>query len=415
MMVNDHLGYAGGVVHGPARWFKNILPCFDPSSSQVELVILGMEHPFAAELARVGVRPLFLNRSKWDPRALIDLIGLIRRHRIDILHVMGMKSIILGRIATRYAGCKVVVHFHDTQPVARPVRFVMRRLSAWSDLALSCAPAVAEMTEQDFAIPKEKSLILLNAIRVHEFSQERPDGRERVRAELGIGSNAWAIGMIGRLSPMKGHELALRAMTEVLARHPDVNLVVVGHGEMRPDLEELARELRLERTVIFTGQREDIPDVLAALDLVMFSSLREGHPLACLEAIAAAKPVVAFDIPGPGDIVKHGETGLLVRKGDVRGLAEAITATMDDRALYERMVAGCKQAREGFGLEQHLRKLEELWHALRRGQSLEDMRRIVADDDPSRLEQTELKTAGERKPYTSASISIWLAGMSGIV
>jgi glycosyltransferase involved in cell wall biosynthesis len=383
MMVNDHLGYAGGVIHGPARWFKNILPRFDPSHCQVELVILGMEHPFAAELARVGVRPLFLKRSKWDPRALLDLIGLLRRHRIDILHVMGMKGIILGRIAARYVGCKVVVHFHDTQRMARPVRFVNGQLAGWTDLALSCAPAVAEVAEQDFAILRGKSLILLNAIPVHEFSQERPAGRERVRAELGIGPATRAIGMIGRLSPMKGHELALRAMAEVVARHPDVKLVIVGDGEMRPALEDLVRELHLEQAVILTGQREDIPEVLAALDLVVFSSLwGEGHPLACLEAIAAAKPVVAFDIAGPGDVVKHGETGLLVRKGDVRGLAEAITAAVDDRALYERMVAGCKQARDGFGLEQHLRKLEELYHALRRGQPIEDMRRIAAGDNP---------------------------------
>jgi glycosyltransferase involved in cell wall biosynthesis len=381
MIVNDHLGYANGAVHGPSRWLAGVLPVFDPAKVQASVTILGAPHPFAAELERQGGHITFLNRSKWDPRALHDLITLVRERRIEVLHVMGMKGLIVGRLAARYVGCRVIVNLRDMTPVPQPLRFALRSLAAWTDLALGCSLPVARFATEHFRLPPEKTLALNNAIPVECYKAASADGRRRVRAELGLHDADRAIGVIGRLVPVRNHEAVLYAMQEVVERVDGARLIIVGDGERLPELRALARSLGLDQVVTFAGHRSDMADVLAALDVVAGPCLGEGRSLALLEAVATATPVVGFDADGVRDVVTHGTSGFLVPKSDTKALAEALVQVLKDKALYQRLVAGCVAVRDSFGIEHQVRKLENVYLAVVLGRPPADFPQILAEDN----------------------------------
>ncbi len=148
------------------------------------------------------------------------------------------------------------------------------------------------------------------------------EAKDRLLMELSIPPSATVLAMIARLVPIKDHSTALRALADPNLH--DTHLLVVGDGELRKDLEKESRELGIERLVHFLGWRQDIPDILAASDIVILTSTNEGTPATLIEAAAAARPVVATDVGGILSIVVHDETGLLVAPKKPEMLAQAI-------------------------------------------------------------------------------------------
>jgi glycosyltransferase involved in cell wall biosynthesis len=157
--------------------------------------------------------------------------------------------------------------------------------------------------------------------------------REAVRRELGLTPDCPVVGIVGRLDPDKGHFDTLKAFAEIAPRFPRAHLVMVGEGPLRGDLMAWAEEHGLKGRLTLTGQRPDVPRLLAAMDVFSHPSRREPFGLALLEASAAALPVVAYAEGGALEIVIPGETGLLAAPGDVSDLAAALTHLLSDPAL----------------------------------------------------------------------------------
>ncbi len=362
MIVIDHLGFAGGVIHGPGRLLLEQLPRFDRSLVDPLLCVLRPHHPMAARFEAIGFPPVFLGRSKWDPRALADLVRLVRRARSDVLHLMGEKAMILGRLAARAAGCRAIIHLRDTKSPTPTVRFLARRLAPWTDLALGCAGPVTDLAVRDWAIPPHKARTLLNGIDVDRFANPAPDARARVRAELRIPESAPVVAVVGRMAPEKGHDILIRSMPSLRLRCPDAVLLIAGDGPTRSACESLARALALEGSVRFAGQRADIPDILAAADAVALPSRwGEGLPGVVIEAIAAGKPVAAFPVAGTVDVVVHERTGLIVPQDDGPAMAAALARLLTDTDLRSRMAAACREHARTFHIEENVRRLERIY------------------------------------------------------
>lgn len=150
-------------------------------------------------------------------------------------------------------------------------------------------------------------------------------------------SNGKVIGSVGRLSEQKGHADLLRAMVLVLQRMSDTELILVGDGELRSELENLSRELKIDNHVWFLGKQENVYPYLARMDLFVLSSLWEGLPTVILEAMAAGTPVLATDIPGNRDLIRPGETGWLAPVANPTGLAESILLALTDIDRQKRI------------------------------------------------------------------------------
>src|SRR2546427_198094 len=186
-------------------------------------------------------------------------------------------------------------------------RWALRRFHR----AVAVSEGVAVALRRGGVAP-EKITTISNGVDVAVFSAGRPT----LAAEIGKG-NRLVVGMVSRLVRGKGADYFLHAASDVLSCFPETLFVLVGEGSARKELERLARELGIEKKVIFTGQRADMPGVYASLDVFVLPSLNEGMPLTVLEAQAANRAVIASRVGAVPQLIQHRETGLLIEPGDV--------------------------------------------------------------------------------------------------
>jgi glycosyltransferase involved in cell wall biosynthesis len=187
-----------------------------------------------------------------------------------------------------------------------------------------------------------------------------------VRAELGIPPDAPVIGTVSVLRPQKALDVLLRAAKILVEEFPGLRVLIAGEGDRREALEELARELGLEGTVMFLGVRTDVPDVLAALDIAVSSSDFEGSPLSVMEYMEAARPVVATRVGGVPDLIDDGVHGLLVQPQDPAAFAAAVAELLRDPARAAEMGRrGQERRRKEFDISVMVKRLEELYVRLR--------------------------------------------------
>ena len=366
LFVYDHLGYPGGVSHGPGQYLLNVLPRFDQSKVQSSLCVLRNRHPFAQQLEAVGVKPIFLNRQKWDPQGVTDLIGLIRRQNIEVVHLAGMKAGLVGRLAARATGTRILVHVRDMNPMGTILRFMQQRVAKWTDIALAVSNPVRVFAVDELGISSRLVKVTHNPIVLEKFNSLNVNAKSNLRAEFGITENTQVIGIIGRLSPEKGHKILIQAFPSLLKRCPEAVLLIVGDGPTRSELELLVKNLSLEREIRFTGYRSDIPRVLTAMDVVVMPSIREGFPNAAVEAMTAGIPVVAFRVGGLPEIVINGETGFLVEPNDQNELINALLQLLKDPQLWARQSEICRQQAKRFDVEEHIKFLEDVYANLTR-------------------------------------------------
>jgi glycosyltransferase involved in cell wall biosynthesis len=272
------------------------------------------------------VRPV---RIPGDARALRDLWRLIRALRPDIVHTHSSKAGFLGRLAARLAGVPHILHTphgHVFQgyfsPGATRAFAALERLAArWTDRIITLTDAEAEQhralrigrAAQFVTIP---SGVDLETVEGAVPARVVPDGR--------------VIGCVGRLVPIKGHCHLLDAVPGILARCPEARFVLVGDGELRPTLEAQARMLGVADRVVFTGFREDVPALLAGMDIVALPSLNEGMGRVLVMAMALGKPVVATRVGGVPELLQEGAAGALVPPGDPGALGEAVRELLRD-------------------------------------------------------------------------------------
>jgi glycosyltransferase involved in cell wall biosynthesis len=192
-----------------------------------------------------------------------------------------------------------------------------------------------------------------------------PEQRDGCRLELGLYPDVQVIGCIGRIEKMKRIDLLLEAFSVVLAEAPRARLVIVGDGKLRPRLEALAKRLGISHSVIWTGFRQDVPRLLAAMDVYVQPSTNEGLCISLLEALAAGKPVIATDVGGAREATREGRTAVLIPPGSVSAIAGSIVDLLGDR---ERRSALGGEARAAvltdFGSEQMIDGYKRLYKAL---------------------------------------------------
>jgi glycosyltransferase involved in cell wall biosynthesis len=309
-------------------------------------------------LRDAGIEVTFLSRRKHDPRALSDLVALVRRCQADILHLAGMKSILLGRVAAHRVGCRTVIHLHDTQPLGPLLGFLQRRVARWTDAALGVCDPVTNLAVSELEIDPRIAETLPNGVPIEEFALPGEGARESIRREFHIDRGVPVVGMVGRLSTEKQPGLLISALPRLLSKHPCAVVLIVGDGPLGSQCQELAKRMGVSASVRFAGQRADVPRMLAAMDLVAAPSYREGFPYSALEAAAAGKPVVAFRVGGMPEVVLDGESGLLIEPQDAVALVDAIAQVLAQPLLAARLAEGARTRAAAFSIENHVRRLE---------------------------------------------------------
>ncbi len=282
-----------------------------------------------------------------DLRALVGLVRLMRAWRPDIVHTHTAKAGVLGRLAARAARVPTVVHTYHGHVLRGYFSPAKTALFRWLETRLAASAdalvAVSESVRDDLVglgiAHAGKIRVVPLGLDLAHLAGELPRGA--LRREAGIPERAPLVGMVGRLVPIKDAPTFLRAARIVRETRDDVRFALVGDGEERAALEALCREMGLESRVTFFGWRRDLAAVYGDLDVVVNASRNEGTPVALIEALAAARPVVATRVGGTPDLLGGGERGRLVAPGEPEELARAVLETLTgSEAARRRAQAG---------------------------------------------------------------------------
>jgi glycosyltransferase involved in cell wall biosynthesis len=361
MVLADHIGYADGVRHGVTTYLLHVLPLLAAAGVDLTVCFLRAPHVAAADLQARGIRPVFFDAHKWDPTVALRVAALARRNRVRLLHATGVKGTLVARIAARLIGARTLVHVHDLNDPGAGLSALQQLLAQPTDAAVCVSEAVRELTVTRYRVPPGRVRIARNGIPLEMLRTAGANARSRVLAELGIDPGRPVLAVIGRMHPVKGHRSLLTMLPEIVRDCPRAVLLVIGDGPERAPCEALARSLGMSDHVRFLGRRGDVPRLLAAIDLVLMPSYSEGLGLAAIEALAAARPVIAFAVGGLPEVVSEGVNGRLVPPGDFQAFAAAVVETLRDPGRRLSYARGAASSAQRFSLEMHVQRLIECY------------------------------------------------------
>lgn len=301
----------------------------------------------------------FLRKGKWDLKPLVQLVQQFRADGTKVVHTHHLGQLLYGGLAGRLAGCRVIHTEHEYYTLMRPrAQQLLRVLTRLADRVTAVAEPVRNFLEGTAGLPASKLITIRNGVEIHRYEAAIPYDREK----WDLQNSDVVIGCVARLSPEKGHMVLLRAFQKVISRHPFARLVIVGDGEERERLQHLVATLSIGHFVRFLGLRADVPEVLGACDLFTLPSIQEGFPMVILEALAAGKAVIASEVGAIPDVIRHGDTGLLVPPGDADALADALCLLIEDQKARRRLgQSGHKLVREVYDFERTVGQYDDLY------------------------------------------------------
>jgi glycosyltransferase involved in cell wall biosynthesis len=308
-----------------------------------------------------------------DWRALSELIKIFRATKPSIVHTHSGKAGVLGRIAAKRAGVPVVIHtihgpsFGDFQ--GGLANFIFTNAERFAANSTTHFITVANaMTEQYLAAgigTREQYTRIFSGFALEPFLNAKAE--PELRARFGIKPNDFVLGKIARLFELKGHDDLLDVAQELVKRVPNIKFLFVGDGAWRQRLENKARQLGVADHIIFTGlvAPTEIPRYVALMDALVHLSRREGLPRALPQALAAARPVIAYDCDGAKEVCFENETGFVIKPGDLTTLTRRIEQLAKDPSLRSRFGAsGQKFVIANFPVEHMVRQIADLYSRL---------------------------------------------------
>jgi glycosyltransferase involved in cell wall biosynthesis len=357
---------ATGTNGGAQEHLYNLATRIDRSRYDISIVALS---PGSAvrKLQRVGV-PVSVIDEPDDAVAVGALVAHLAAVRPDVVHGHMYRAEIVGTkaaIALSRAGHPrpyIVNTVHSSRVRSVADREEVRRLTPEMDRLIAVSEAIArKIVVEGRSLRNGPQIELIhNGVDLERYDHQEPCCT--LRDEYGMEPGSRIVGVVARLEPEKGHPTLLDAWPLVLRECPDAYLLVVGEGSRQEALESQARELRIAHRVVFTGRRDDVPAVTAALDVAVLPSYREAQGLSVLEAMALSRPVVASAVGGIPEMIEDGVTGLLVPPHDPAALAKAVTRLLTDHPYADTLArAGHDLVHARFCVELMVKAIERIY------------------------------------------------------
>jgi glycosyltransferase involved in cell wall biosynthesis len=351
---------------GAERQALELARGLDRNRFHVSVCAMRSGGPLRAAFEDAGVPVVELRkRMPADPLRLLDLARLLRRERVDIVHAFLTPQIVWGYLVSRLARVRAflpsVRNAGTDEPAwwEPPLRFVLRRTPV---IHANAAATVDFLKARGLAKP-EQVVVVPNGVDLSRFGPQVTRGEYRRR--LGLGEGALLVGTVGRLAPQKNMPLFLQMAQRIRAQEPAAEFVIAGDGPLREELGRMASALGVSEYVRFLGEIDDVPLLMADLDVFVLSSDWEGMPNVVAEAMAARTPVVATAVSGTPELVQDGRTGLLTPPGSVEELTNAVLPLLRDPDLRRRMgEAGRARIEDHFTVQRMVQRIEGLYDRL---------------------------------------------------
>ncbi len=310
----------------------------------------------SSQLEKNGIHYLSIpinTKSELNPKVFISMIKLLlynKKEKFDIVHAQTRVTQVLCWYFSKITKIPFVTTCHG---------FFRNHLGrqlfpCWGNKVFAISDAVKKHLMIDFYVPSKQIALVPNGIAVEKFAvaEKRFDPKYKDRT----------VGIIARLSSVKGHIYLIKAMAEVVKEFPDARLFIFGQGKIKYELVHLVEKLKINEKVFFLPAVSNTSEVLREIDIFVMPSIQEGLGLSILEAQASGLPVVASDVGGIPTIVKHDVSGLLFKSRDVESLSGAILRLMEDRQLAMRLgQKGRRDVERLFNLQIMTSKVEQVY------------------------------------------------------
>ncbi|HEX7472891.1 MAG TPA: glycosyltransferase [Candidatus Limnocylindrales bacterium] len=330
-----------------------------------DVSVVALSHGSATrKLARLGVPVLVIDEPD-DDLAVELLAEHLAVLAPEVVHQHMYRAEIVGTRAVRrlaergYPRPYIVSTVHSSRVRSGEDREALRDLTPSMDRLVAVSRAIVAKIAEERGGLAQVSLVY-NGVDLERYDHQEPCCT--LHEEYGMEPGAQIVGVVARLEPEKGHPTLLEAWPAVLRACPNAHLLIVGEGSRRDALEAQARELRIAHRVVFTGRRDDMPAVTAALDVAVLPSYREAQGLTILEAMALSRPVVASNVGGIPEMVEDGVTGLLVPPHDAPALATAISRLLSDHPFADTLArAGHDLVHDRFCIQLMVNAIETIY------------------------------------------------------
>lgn len=367
LFVIDNLQFGGGervfsqIINGLNQDNYKIFICSSPGSN------------FYESISNKDVHFLPLDFSKrFSPLLLFKLRKLIKKNKISIVHGQGTRAEFYARLANCFAGTSkyistiaMPVEGFDVAPFRKKIYHFFDRLSErYVDRFIVVSDSLKNQLVQEHGINPDKISRIYNGIEIDQYSPENLDAdRKRIREEFDTDENTHLVGAIGRLAWQKGFDYLINAVPGILKYHPNTKFLIAGEGPLEKRLRAQGARLRVSKSLIFTGFRNDIKEILSAIDILVIPSLQEGFPMITLEGMAMEKPIIGTEISGIKEQIEDNESGLLVRPGDTDALAEIIIRLLDTPDYARELgLNGRKRVKNDFSIQKMLAETEKIYN-----------------------------------------------------
>lgn len=322
------------------------------------------------EFRRLGAQVVdFSDKQNGSKNSIRKIRDYVVANRIRIIHTQSVRTTLAA--AAALAGPHQAIHLATEQlfysPWDRRWGAAYTLLDRFSLYLPDHIVALSQrMCRQITALPglsPKRVTVIPNAVDCGAFYA--PDQRDHYRSEFNLAPESQVVGYTGRLDIQKRLDLLLAGFSQVLARHPQSRLMIVGKGSLRSKLEALAASLGISHAVIWTGFRQDIPPLLAAMDIYVQPSANEGLSHSILEAMAAGKAVIVTDVGGAREVVTDGKTGILIPPGSASAIGSAIVNLLDHPEKRTALAqAGRRRVNQEFNVQRMADGYQEVYQSL---------------------------------------------------
>jgi glycosyltransferase involved in cell wall biosynthesis len=355
--VIDHLGYGGApfvvkniVERTPADRFESFVCALRSNPKSI---------PIRGDVVSLQCR-------RYSPAAIRSIADLCRSRQIDIVHAHLQKAIVSSLLAKCRCKARLVIHEHGA--IFRGGTGCVYRQLLWllgtrADAIIANSQAAGSAVQRVLRKSAAPVTVVDNFIDLERFAPDRYD-RAAARASLGLGEDTFVVGFVGRLDRAKGVDLLIDAAAILKNEHDSRRFVVVGDGPERAHLQNQAHTLGLDRVVVFAGLQENPAAVMRAFDAGVVPSRREAFGIAALEMMRMKVPVIVSPVGGLPELVRNGQTGLVLPQPAPGTIAESIRRLAQDGALRERLINNAFEHASSFDGRGPMRQIGEIYERL---------------------------------------------------
>lgn len=310
-----------------------------------------------------------------DIQAIFQLYAFIKKGGYDIVHTHSSKAGVIGRLAAKMAGVKIIIHtlhgvpFHRYQSYIKQKTFIYleKIFSKITTKLVSVTYTIIDFMVKEKITSKDKFSMIRSAFDLDSFRNITEKERIVIREKYNFSDDDIVLANVGRLSLLKGHNFLLSAMKDVIKINPHIKLLIIGNGELEFSLKQFVDENNLKENVFFTGLilPNQIPSYLNSVDILAHTSLVEGLARVIPQALALGKPVISFDLDGSHEVIENGINGYLVEAENIEELKNRIIELCADKKNLKRMgEKGKELLGDSFSEKKMVEEIDSLYKTL---------------------------------------------------